>query len=198
MDYRRVSWFGGLVVFLFVSFGLCRPIRHHPAIWPISTPTTTLAGSSPGLTPLLLRMHRPTVAVEAILVSISFIHFGSWWSDWHSSFLSSATITTSGENSFVVSLVGGASAAIWLGGSLYNATTHQFGWATGPEKDTIFYQGLAGSSPTCFQAFCGWKTTEPSGDANSAVNMYSPAGNWNDEPQTNSITGYFVEVQYIP
>lgn len=111
-----------------------------------------------------------------------------------------ATMTSSGENSFVAGLLNGHNA--WLGGNDF-AIPDKWVWADGPESGEQFWQGLAGGS-SVNGAYTNWGTNDPNnaGGAQYALLMcaqgVSPCineglGQWID--RQGSDQHYFV-VEY--
>lgn len=106
-----------------------------------------------------------------------------------------ATITSFDEAQLSGKQAGGAG---WIGGS-DAAVEGVWRWVTGPEADTIFWNGLAnGSSPN----FAFWNNNEPNQAGNEDyAHVTAPGvgipGSWNDLSNTGETSGNYQPKGYI-
>jgi Lectin C-type domain/The GLUG motif len=108
-----------------------------------------------------------------------------------------ATITSSGENTFIKDRLNGDA---WLGGSdddLYGGEGH-WNWIAGPEAGTNIYNGEgsggAGNGVTVPGQYTNWAPGEPNQAGNEdCMETYLSSGTWNDLPCTATVNGYVIE-----
>ena len=110
-----------------------------------------------------------------------------------------ATITSSGENDFLFTVMGGSGTNAWIGGS-DEETEGDWKWITGPEAGTSFYSGNVGEAnhgPVNGE-FNGWNPGEPNqyfGDdpimQEDYVEVYG-SGYWNDIPSEPGRNNFYV------
>lgn len=108
-----------------------------------------------------------------------------------------ATITSMGEQDFIVGNVTGATA--WLGGNDRDVEG-SWTWVAGPEAGTVFYIAGAGAQP----GFSFWSPGEPndfaSGEDEMVIN-WGAGGAWNDygKPSFPEVSlGYIIEFADAP
>lgn len=110
-----------------------------------------------------------------------------------------ATITSSGENDFLFTVMGGSGTNAWIGGS-DEETEGDWKWVTGPEAGTSFYSGNVGEAnhgPVNGE-FNGWNPGEPNqyfGDDPVMQEDYAEvygSGFWNDIPSEPGRNNYYV------
>ncbi len=111
------------------------------------------------------------------------------------------TITSAGENAFVVNKMAGSG---WIGAS-DAALNNRWVWAAGPETGTQFWQGLdAGNGGYAVGgSYTNWLAGEPNNDGGlgdyAHIFVNSPGweyatSTWNDMPNSNTfVQGYTVE-----
>ena len=110
-----------------------------------------------------------------------------------------ATITSSGENDFLFTVMGGSGTNAWIGGS-DEETEGDWKWITGPEAGTSFYSGNvneANHGPVNGE-FNGWNPGEPNqyfGDDPVMQEDYAEvygSGFWNDIPSEPGRNNFYV------
>lgn len=110
-----------------------------------------------------------------------------------------ATITSSGENDFLYTVMGGSGQNAWIGGS-DEETEGDWKWITGPEAGTSFYFGNVNEAQhgPVNGEFSGWNPGEPNqffGDDPIMQEDYAEvygSGYWNDIPSEPGRNNYFV------
>jgi len=115
-----------------------------------------------------------------------------------------ATITSSGEQAFVASLLINAEWGAWLAGS-DAALEGTWTWVAGPEQGQTFWQGNQ-TGATVGGAFEAWPPTEPNNLNNEdSLAIWGPNGaagatswgEWNDF-QSSDTQGFVVEYSTVP
>jgi hypothetical protein len=104
------------------------------------------------------------------------------------------TITSKQENDFVSARIDQAT-NVWIAASDARIEG-TWEWVEGPEKGTIFWQGVANGAPVDGQ-FASWASGEPNNSNNedyAVTNWSGSKGLWNDLGGTSSsVNGYVVE-----
>lgn len=100
-----------------------------------------------------------------------------------------ATITSQGENDYITARMSGDG---WFGAS--DAETEgDWKWVTGPEADTMFWQGLGNGTLQSGQ-FANWANAEPNNSGNEdCAQFYGNGSGWNDLPCSYTLGSYVVE-----
>ena len=104
-----------------------------------------------------------------------------------------ASVTSAGENAFLLSLLPAAEIG-WLGGS-FDGTN--WNWDNG---DGTFWLGSAPGGPNG-SAYANWDTStgEPNGGTGEPYLLMRPSGKWQDYTTTGAdVGGYFVEFNAVP
>ncbi len=108
-----------------------------------------------------------------------------------------ATITSSGENDFLFTVMGGSGINAWIGGS-DEETEGDWKWITGPEAGTSFFSGTAWTGGPVNGEFNGWNPGEPNqffGDDPVMQEDYAEvygSGFWNDIPSEPGRNNYYI------
>ncbi|MFM9133449.1 MAG: lectin-like protein, partial [Actinomycetota bacterium] len=101
-------------------------------------------------------------------------------------------VTSSAENSVIVSQLGGGTATSgWIGGS-DAAVDGAWRWVAGPEAGTQFWSGAAAGSAVSGR-YANWYSGQPAGSTSQNCAAYSTSSQWDDIDCATTQSTYFVE-----
>jgi flagellin-like hook-associated protein FlgL len=107
-----------------------------------------------------------------------------------------ATVTDASEQSFINGQLAGKEG--WIGASDQDVSSGglgegNWGWLTGPEAGTLFYQGRFNTGSALASKFANWSWGEPNDSGNEDYAYILGNGQWNDYPGSFTVGSYVVE-----